>query len=192
MNVEEYARLATEVRLEHNRLQRRFAETDRRLAALKGKNVSVTLKAASDGTLTLRGLATSGNPDRMGDIVEPDGGEWKLPVPLLQSHDHTQPIGRVIKATRVSAGIEIEAALHKGVSERVDESIKLIQLGYFPDLSIGFRGLESKQIATGLRFTRWEMIEVSVVAVGANSDAKIISAKGVERKCADKQVRAWV
>lgn len=176
--------------IEDAKLKRLMATNDRRR-----NSAGVILKAAADGTFTLRGLATSGAVDRMGDVVEPSGMSAELPVPFLLGHDHAKPIGKVIKATRVAAGVEIVATLFKGASPRIDEAIKLIQLGLFPGLSIGFRSLDSERIPTGRRFKKWELLEISAVTVPANPEGKITAAKrygNVERADTSKQVRAWL
>jgi hypothetical protein len=50
-------------------------------------------------------------PDRTDDIVEPDGAEFKLPLPLLWQHDSRQPIGHVTRTKVTSDGIEIQARI---------------------------------------------------------------------------------
>jgi len=190
MSVEEIAALEAEVRREHARNQALWAHNDRR-RLLAG----VELKAARDGSTLLYGVATSDAVDRMGDIVEADGMQAALPVPFLLSHDHSNPLGKVLSASRTKNGIEIEAKLFSGLADRIDEGIRLIKAGLYPGLSIGFRALESKRIPTGLRFTAWELLEISAVSVPANPDGKITAAKcyeHVERKGTNRQVRAWL
>jgi len=48
-----------------------------------------------DGKRKFSGIATTPSTDRMGDIVEPKGAEFELPIPLLWQHDSSQPIGHV-------------------------------------------------------------------------------------------------
>lgn len=57
--------------------------------------LSSITKLMGGGKRTIRGLANSGLTDRIGDIVEPKGGRWTLPLPLLWQHKHDQPIGWV-------------------------------------------------------------------------------------------------
>jgi phage head maturation protease len=82
--------------------------------------------------------------DRDGDIVEPKGAEFKLPIPLLWQHDSRQPIGQVFYAKVTSAGIEIKARIAKvaepgTLKDRLDEAWQSIKAGLVKGLSIGFR-----------------------------------------------------
>lgn len=129
-------------------------------------------KFVSSGKRKLRGVASSISVDRQGDIVVPAGGTWKLPIPLLWQHDHKCPVGFVNSLTLKGDELLVEAELAEGVG-RADEIWGLIEAGVLNDFSIGFRGLEQEPIATGWRWKRWELLELSVVAVGANQDAKI-------------------
>ena len=53
----------------------------------------LTVKATEDDGKTRRfsGIATTPTPDRVGDIVEPRGAQFQLPVPLLWQHDSRAP-----------------------------------------------------------------------------------------------------
>ena len=102
---------------------------------------------------------------------------FKLPLPLLWQHRHDQPIGHVTSAKVTSRGIEVIAKIALGVSEQIDRAYKLVQSGLVRGLSVGFRGLEVEQIATGLLFRRWEMLELSAVTIAANSGASITAVK---------------
>ena len=46
-----------------------------------------------DDKRIFRGIASTATPDRMEDIVEPQGAKYRLPLPLLSQHDHHLPIG---------------------------------------------------------------------------------------------------
>lgn len=129
-------------------------------------------KFVGGGKRVIRGIASTPSTDRMGDIVEPLGGTWKLPLPLLWNHHHDHPIGWVRSAKASRAGIEIEAEFAEGIG-KADEVWRMVELGLLDSFSIGFRTLAVEPIATGVRFTSWELYEVSVVTVPANADAKI-------------------
>lgn len=145
----------------------------------------VTIKSIDEDERIIRGLATTIEADRSGDIVEPDGAEFKLPLPLLWQHNHDKPIGKVIKATVTKVGIEIEAQLAKvdeeGVlSERLKEAWQSIKTGLVNGLSIGFRPIEYSFLDDGgIRFSRWEWYELSTVTVPANSQATIQNIKSL-------------
>lgn len=137
------------------------------------------IKAVDDGEGLITGIATTPSTDRMGDIVEPEGAMFKLPIPLLWQHDSRQPIGMVERAKVTKDGIEIVARIARGVSTRIDEAWTLIKAGLVRGLSIGFRGVESADIkgTWGVRFTKWEWLELSAVTIPANADASIASVK---------------
>lgn len=133
-------------------------------------------KFVSNGERILRGIASTPNIDRQGDIVEPLGGSWKLPVPLLWAHDHGSPVGWVREAKATPDGILVTCEVAQGVG-RADEAWALAEAGLAASFSIGFRGLESEPIPTGRRWVRWELLELSIVVVPANSDARITAAE---------------
>src|SRR5262249_24621212 len=118
----------------------------------------LSIKRADDETRTIVGMATTPTPDRLEDIVEPDGAQFKLPMPLLWQHDSAQPIGHVTSATISKDGIEIIAQIAKGVTDRIDEAWKLIKAGLVSGLSIGFKPLKVEPIkdTLGLRFLKWD------------------------------------
>lgn len=121
----------------------------------------------------LKGTATTPTTDRAGDIVEPMGATFALPLPLLFNHDHDQPIGHVIEAAATAAGIEIIAKVAKDATARINEIWQMIKEGLVKGLSIGFRPTEAEPIAGGYRFKKWEWLELSAVTVPANPEASI-------------------
>src|SRR5215475_9765919 len=106
----------------------------------------LSIKQADDETRTITGMATTPIPDRLEDVVEPAGAQFKLPIPLLWQHDSHQPIGQVTAAK-----------IAKGVSDEIDRQWRLIKAGLVPGLSIGFMPIEHEPIAKtkGVRFTKW-------------------------------------
>lgn len=135
-----------------------------------------------DGDLVwLEGVATTPTPDRMGDIVEPDGAKFKLPIPLLWQHDARSPLGLVEEATVSKDGITVRGWIRKNVTPRIDEALKLIAAGLVRGFSIGFRGLpdgvEEIKGTWSLRFKEWEWLELSAVTIPANAEASIQTIK---------------
>ena len=147
-----------------------------RLCRLPGgvvRLISPVQKFVDGGLRMVRGFASTGDVDRQSDIVVPSGMKAQLPVPLLWQHDQKQPIGTVRSAEIRPEGIWIEASIVSGV-QRADEAWALIDARAVDSFSIGFRGLKSEPIAGGgMRFTSWELYEVSIVSVPANANAKI-------------------
>lgn len=149
----------------------------------------LTVKAVEeDGDArVIRGIATTPSTDRMDDVVESEGAEFKLPLPLLWQHRHDQPIGHVIEAKVTSKGIEIVAELARidedGVlKNRLDEAWQSIRSGLVRGLSIGFKAIESARMENtgGVRFIKWLWLELSAVTVPANGDATIQTIKSID------------
>lgn len=142
----------------------------------------LTVKAVDEEQRIIEGIASTPETDRMGDIVEPDGVQFKLPIPLLWQHDSEQPIGNVISASVTAKGISIRAQIAKGVLPQIDQAWALIKSGLVRGLSIGFMGLEEADITGtwGTRFTKWEWLELSAVTIPANADCSIQTIKSFD------------
>jgi HK97 family phage prohead protease len=138
----------------------------------------VRVKAVTDhGERWIEGYASTPDVDRMGDVVEPKGAQYQLPIPLLWQHKHDEPIGSVTEAYVSSKGIRIRARLVAGFA-KADEVWQLIRDGVLTAVSIGFRALASEPLPTGgRRFSAWEWLELSVVSVPAQPGAQITVAK---------------
>lgn len=137
------------------------------------------IKAVDDDAREIRGIATTPAPDRVQDVVVPEGAKFALPLPLLWQHDASHPIGHVTEATVTAKGIEVVAKIAKGVDAEIDRAWNRIKAGLVRGLSIGFRGLESEEIpgSWGRKFTSWEWMELSAVTIPANADASILAVK---------------
>lgn len=152
----------------------------------------VTIKSFDAETRTIRGLASSPAPDRVGDVVEPAGAQFKLPLPLLWQHRHEEPIGEVTTARVAADGVWISAKLAaEGISARIDEAWALVKAGLVRGLSIGFRGLDQEPLPSGgWRFKKWEMIELSCVTVPANAACTIDTIKALDTGLPGKPEKA--
>lgn len=136
-------------------------------------HLSSIQKFMSGGLRTIRGLANSGQTDRLGDIVVPRGGRWELPVPLLWQHKYDQPIGWVRQIEVRSDGLWITAELASGIG-KADEAWKMIESGLVTSYSIGFSAEDWEPLPDGgKKFTSWTLLEISVVTVPADPKAKI-------------------
>lgn len=144
----------------------------------------LTIKAIDEESRTITGIATTPETDRQGDIVEPRGAEFSLPIPLLWQHDTGSPIGTVEKARVTKDGIEIVAQIAKNVTADIERAWALIKARLVRGLSVGFRALDTEQIPNsfGLIFKKWEMLEVSAVTIPANAEATITSIKSFDTK----------
>ncbi|UCV27002.1 phage major capsid protein [Ferribacterium limneticum] len=121
----------------------------------------------------IRGIATTPTTDRAGDIVEPMGATFTLPLVLLHEHDRKAPLGHVIEATATPAGIEFVARIAKDATAGIAEVWQQVKAGLIPFVSIGCNVTESVPIATGYRFKKWEWLELSLTTVPANPEAAI-------------------
>ncbi len=136
----------------------------------------------------IEGVASTPSADRVGDVVEPMGAVFKLPMPLLWQHESNKPVGRVEFARPNAKGIPYVARLPKvseaGVlKDRIDEAVQSIKYRLVAAVSIGFRALEGgveRMKSGGLRFKEWEWMELSLVTIPANADASITSIKSLD------------
>lgn len=137
------------------------------------------IKGIDDEKRAIEGIATTPSVDRMGDVVDPKGAVFKLPIPLLWQHDATKPVGEVYGAKSTDDGISVKTRIFKAeVSEelmrRLDEAWESVKLGLVRGFSIGFKPIESEQMqGFSTRFKQWEWLELSLVTVPANADATI-------------------
>lgn len=150
------------------------------------------LKAVDDTRRTFSGIATTPSTDRMGDIVEPKGAKFKLPLPLLWQHDSRQPIGWVTRARVSAAGIEIDGEIADipepgALKDRLTEAWQSIKAKLVRGLSIGFTPLKDgiepidpKNPWGPCKFTGWEWLELSAVTIAANQDASITAIKSID------------
>jgi HK97 family phage major capsid protein/HK97 family phage prohead protease len=145
------------------------------------------IKQVEEDARQITGIATTPTPDRLQDVVEPEGAQFKLPIALLWQHDASQPIGHVTHAKVSKEGIEIVARMARilepgRLKDRLDEAWQSIKAGLVSGLSIGFKALEAERIekTNGLRFRKWEFLELSAVTIPANSQATITMIKNID------------
>jgi HK97 family phage major capsid protein/HK97 family phage prohead protease len=147
----------------------------------------LTIKAVDEDQRIITGIATTPTPDRVGDIVEPDGAEFNLPLPLLKHHDAECPIGQVLDAKVTSAGITIRAQIFKSdqpdLAARLDMAWEEVKIGLIRGLSIGFSPVEYSFIegdGWAMRFIKWMWLELSCVTIPANEEATIQTIKSID------------
>lgn len=146
------------------------------------------IKAVDEQKRKFSGIASTPSTDRMGDIVEPKGAQFKLPIPLLWQHDSRDPIGWVTSAKVTNSGIEVEGEIANIPEEgelknRLLKAWQMIKNKLVRGLSIGFDSIESARIegTYGYRFIKWEWLELSAVTIPANQDATITAIKSIDR-----------
>jgi hypothetical protein len=120
------------------------------------------------GFHVIRGVASTPRVDRVGDIVEPLGAKYVLPIKLLLGHDSDLPVGNVVAAKKTKSGIEFEARIPKiaeagVVKDRVDQAIHELKYDLIGAVSIGFKaqedGIEFIDDG-GIQFNEWEWLEL--------------------------------
>jgi HK97 family phage major capsid protein/HK97 family phage prohead protease len=150
--------------------------------------VTLKVKAVEEnGKRIIRGVASTPNPDRMNDVVVPEGAEFSLPIPLLWQHNHDQPIGNVTTAQVTKNGITMEAEIASTdepgtLKDFLDNCWQQLKLKLVRGLSIGFNPKEYSFLDNGgIKFSIWEWLELSCVTVPANVDGSITSVKSFDR-----------
>lgn len=145
------------------------------------------VKAVNAETRTITGWATTPGVDRVGDIVEPLGVQYKNPLPLLWQHDHQQPVGLVEFGKPTTKGVPFTATFAEvtepvGLFNRIEEAWQSVKAGLVRAVSIGFRDMGSEPIkgSWGTRFLKTEVYELSLVTIPANAEATITSIKSFD------------
>jgi HK97 family phage major capsid protein/HK97 family phage prohead protease len=147
----------------------------------------LNVKKVDEGSRTIEGIASTPTPDRLGDIVEPMGADFKLPLPLLWQHDSRQPVGHVTFAKATKDGIPFKATIERldepgKLKDRLDEAWQSVKMGLVRAVSIGFKSLEKSFMKEGgIHFLKWEWLELSLVTIAANTEATITSIKSTDR-----------
>lgn len=145
----------------------------------------LTVKSVDEERRIVRGMATTPTVDRVGDVVVPEGVVFRGPINLHLYHKHEMPVGNVEFGRPTKAGIPFTATIPDVVEagtvrERVNEAWHSVKYRLLGAVSIGFRAMEDGVEllkSGGLKFTKWEMLELSLVSVPANPDAVIQSFK---------------
>lgn len=132
----------------------------------------------------IRGVASTSDVDREGDVLVAEGATFNLPLPLLLHHDLRLPVGRVTSLRVVGKAIEFEAELPEveepgALKERVDEAWQSIKSALIRGVSVGFLPSSIKPTATGQRVEKWELFELSLTTVPANARAGITGFKAL-------------
>lgn len=102
----------------------------------------------------------------------------KLPLPMLDAHDQSRPIGVWHDLQETEHGLEVRGTLSVKDVERAREYRALIRDGAVRGLSIGGIFSETKRLPNGEREVRKvELLEISPVAIPAHAGAQITSYK---------------
>lgn len=143
------------------------------------------IKSLDDDLRIITGIATTPEPDRIGDIVEPLGAKFAAEIPLLWQHQHSSPVGFARFGKPTKAGIPFTAELPKisedgPLKDMIDMAWQAVKAKLVKGVSIGFRALEYAYMETGTRFLQTEIIELSLVTIPANASATIQTIKAMD------------
>lgn len=122
---------------------------------------------------------TSPVVDRDKEIVDPRGmiAENYLRNPVvLWGHDVDHVVGKTVNLRQNGDTWEADIVFADSVSEKAKEVKALVEGGFVSATSIRFRPVEWVDGQKGVdpyyrKYTRWELMEVSLVSVPANPDA---------------------
>jgi len=147
---------------------------------------------ASDAKLAekrqVRVIAASGRADRVGDIVKIDGiklDNYKKNPVVLYGHDHySLPIAKAVDMKVVNGRLEMIFEFADAETYAFADTVyKLLVKGFLKGVSIGARVLEAEWIRddeeriVGRQYNSLELLEVSVVAIPADSKALVTAVK---------------
>jgi HK97 family phage major capsid protein/HK97 family phage prohead protease len=145
------------------------------------------VKALDADTRRLSGIATTPEPDRHGDVLEPLGVSFRNPLPLLLFHDTHKPVGFATFHAPTATGIAFDAHIVSisepgPLKDRVDEAWQSVKAGLVSGVSIGFRPIDMDVRKTGgVHFLKTEVVELSLVTVPANAQATILTVKSLDQ-----------
>jgi len=136
-----------------------------------------------DGSIMIRGMASTVDFDRAGDSIASEAWQKggmsnfeKNPI-ILFNHNYDKPIGRATGLKAGPNGLEMEAKISKHA-----ECANLIKDGVLGAFSVGFRVKDADYLeeTDGLRIKDAELFEVSVVSVPCNQSATFSLAKSFD------------
>ncbi len=150
---------------------------------------TLVIKAINEETRTITGVASTVSADRMGDIVEPKGARFSLPMPLLWQHGKDDQVGQVLAADVGDDQIQITARFFQPTTESADWNAELtkawakVKNGAVRGLSIGFKPVEYSFIKEtgGVHYKSWDWYELSAVTIPANAEASIQTIKSIDQ-----------
>jgi hypothetical protein len=152
---------------------------------------------ADAGTLTVRSVITTGQPDRAGDVVVPTGltnAEAYLidnPV-VLWAHNRVAvpPIGRCDWLDLQPHRVVAQTTFARGVAF-AEDVFRLYELGVLRGWSIGFVPRQAdRRPGGGLHVKRWELLEYSAVPIPENPGALTVALE--KGWVSDPTLRRWL
>jgi HK97 family phage major capsid protein/HK97 family phage prohead protease len=147
------------------------------------------IKSLDNDQRVIEGIASTPTPDRIGDIMNPLGAKFALPMPLLWQHDSKSPIGQVMWAEARESGIPFRAKIANvtepgRLKDRLDEAWQSLKSGLVRFASIGFTAASDKVKLLkggGLQYDEWTWLELSAVTIPANAEATITNIRSIDQ-----------
>lgn len=135
------------------------------------------------------GSTFGGEPDAYGDVIAPGAYTDSLAAhrakgtmpKLFWQHNADEPIGKWVGAAEDGRGLLLQGKLNMDV-QRGREAYALLKAGDIDGLSIGYR-IKSYSVdtETGVwTLEKLDLVEVSIVSVGANENAVVQSVKAAK------------
>ena len=145
-----------------------------------------------DGSVNIKGYASTNDQDRAGDIIEPKAwskggiGNYESNPIILFNHDYHNPIGKTTELGVDDIGLKIKGRISKSAGKIRD----LVKEGVLGAFSVGFRVKDAdyNEETDGYRIKDAELFEISVVSVPANQAATFSVAKSFN---SDKDYQSW-
>lgn len=135
------------------------------------------------------GSTFGGEPDAYGDVIAPGAYTDSLKAhkakgtmpKLFWQHNPDEPIGKWVEAAEDDHGLLMRGRLNMDV-QRGREAYALLKAGDIDGLSIGYRIKEySVDTESGVwTLEKLDLVEVSIVSVGANENAVVQSVKAAK------------
>jgi len=110
----------------------------------------------------------------------------RQPHPLLDSHNHSEQIG-VVENLRFENS-QLIGDLRFRANDAGQEAYRSIKDRVVTRVSVGYRVLETQRQGEMLIVTRWELLELSLVAVPADANAEIIEVRNMETTATRSEV----
>ncbi len=141
-----------------------------------------------------RYVLSTGDVDRDGDVLDPNGcvsdNYRKNPVVLFAHESDKLPVAKMIAGPTVIGNklvgtVQFADADMNPLAEQCWQAVKR---GFLKAGSVGFAPIEYKPRGDGdgYLFTRWELLEFSIVPVPANADALVTGVKGFAKRRGDE------
>lgn len=151
---------------------------------LRWAHTILEVKSVDDDQRIIEGFASTPEPDTIGDIMDPMGAVFSLPLKFLYQHDRERVLGKVLTIKRSKDGLWIKAQIEKDVPAAlayVDQAWEQIKRRMVDGLSIGWRPLaEPKVVGEKALWSKWKLFEVSAVSFPMNETATIALVKSLD------------